>query len=222
MAHPVFNAHTLITEVGEGCPGLFRGAPAAGRCAEVSSIQVNAIGPNKSSESNSLGCTALQWIALAKCNAGHAHVTPMPHAHARSQSQSRLISNQLPSNPTLPSPIDHQPNPGNAMQCNATKMYVKQIPFRPISSHLLPPPPIPSKPSQAKPSQAKPTAVRACGVLHRAVFNGEKKVFRYTVFPKKPTGTPWLMAVGGGWRRLVAVGGGWWLAAVGGWRLVVP
>ena len=69
-------------------------------------------------------------------------------------------------------------------------------------------------------------------------LTGKKKVFRYTVFPKKPAGTPcvqpWLVAVGG-WRlavgvwRLVAIGGWqlavgggwWWLAAVGGWRLVV-
>ena len=57
----------------------------------------------------------------------------------------------------------------------------------------------------------------------RAVLNGKKKVFRYTVSPKKPTGTPCVgggrLAVGG-WR--LAVGGSWWwLAAVGGWGLVV-
>ena len=66
-------------------------------------------------------------------------------------------------------------------------------------------------------------------VCPRAVLNGKKKVFRYTVFPKMPVGTqcvqPWLAAVGG-WRlatgglwRLVV--GDWWrLAVVGGWRLV--
>ena len=78
------------------------------------------------------------------------------------------------------------------------------------------------------------------GTVHthhaRAVLNGKrkKKVFRYTVFPKKPAGTacaqPWLVAVGGwrlaavggwqlatgGWWRLVVVGGGWWLV-IGGW-----
>ena len=65
------------------------------------------------------------------------------------------------------------------------------------------------------------------------------KVFRYTVFPKKPAGTPcvqpWLVApdgwrlaaIGGwqlatgGWWRLVMVGGGWWLAVGGWWRSVV-
>ena len=58
-------------------------------------------------------------------------------------------------------------------------------------------------------------------------------MFRYTVFPNKPAGTPcvgggrwavggWRLAVGGGWWRLVAGGGGWWwVAAVGGWGLVV-
>ena len=70
-------------------------------------------------------------------------------------------------------------------------------------------------------------------------------MFRYTVFPKKPAGTPcvqpWLVAVGGwrlaaisgwqlaagGWWRLVVVGGrlvvgDWWLVAVGSvWRLAV-
>ena len=63
-------------------------------------------------------------------------------------------------------------------------------------------------------------------------LTGKKKVFRYTVFPKKPADTPcvqpWLVsvggwrlvAVGGGWRRLVV--GDWWLVAVGsGWRLAV-
>ena len=89
----------------------------------------------------------------------------------------------------------------------------------------------------------------------RAVLNGEKKVFHCTVFPKKARGhtmcwrwavSSWwlatggwcrLVAVSGGWRRLVvgdwwlmAAGSGWWLAvgrrwrlaAVGGWRLMVP
>ena len=61
----------------------------------------------------------------------------------------------------------------------------------------------------------------------RAVLNEKKKVFFSTVFPKKPAGTPcvggavgdWrLVAVGGGWRRLMV--GDWWLMAVGsGWRL---
>ena len=65
----------------------------------------------------------------------------------------------------------------------------------------------------------------------RAVLNGEKKVFHYTVSPKKPAGTPcaqpWLVAVGGwrlatgGWWRLVVVGGGWWLVIGGWWRLAV-
>ena len=58
----------------------------------------------------------------------------------------------------------------------------------------------------------------------RAVLNGEKRCF-----PKKARGHTmcWRWAVGGwrlavgGW-RLVAVGGGWWwLAAVGAWGLVV-
>ena len=57
----------------------------------------------------------------------------------------------------------------------------------------------------------------------RAVLNGKKKVFRYTVFPKKPAGTscvqPWLVAVGG-WQ--LAVGGGWWRLVVDDWWLVVP
>ena len=53
---------------------------------------------------------------------------------------------------------------------------------------------------------------RRTAAANRAVLNGEKKekkVFRYTVFPKKPVGTPcvqpWLVVVGG-W-RLVAIGG---------------
>ena len=52
-------------------------------------------------------------------------------------------------------------------------------------------------------------------------------MFLYTVFPKKPAGTPcvgggWL-AVGSGWRRLVAVVavGGWGLVVNGGWRVAV-
>ena len=60
----------------------------------------------------------------------------------------------------------------------------------------------------------------------RAVLNRKKKVFRYTVFPKKPAGTPcvgggrwavggWRLAVGGGWWLLVVVGGGWCLG-IGG------
>ena len=56
----------------------------------------------------------------------------------------------------------------------------------------------------------------------RAILNRKKKVFRYTVFPKKPAGTPcvqpWLVAVGG-W-RLAAIGG-WQLATGGWWQLVV-
>ena len=76
-------------------------------------------------------------------------------------------------------------------------------------------------------------------------------MFLYIVFPKKPAGTlcvgggwlavgDWrLVAVGGGWRRLVlgdwwlmavavvggwrwVVAGGWRLVAVGGWQLMVP
>ena len=87
-------------------------------------------------------------------------------------------------------------------------------------------------------------------VHSRAVLKGGKKVFLYTVFPKRPhvarmfnhgwwrlavggwwwlvVGDWWLVAVGSGWRlavgrrwRLAAVGG-WRLVAVGGWRLVVP
>ena len=73
----------------------------------------------------------------------------------------------------------------------------------------------------------------------RTVLNEKKKLFRYTVLPKKPAGTPcvqprsvavsdwrlpavgsWQLAVGGGWQRLVV--GDWWLVAVGsGWRLAV-
>ena len=52
----------------------------------------------------------------------------------------------------------------------------------------------------------------------------KKKVFCYTVFPKKPAGTPcvksWFLAVGGWW-RLVVVGGSWWLVIGGWWQLVV-
>ena len=73
----------------------------------------------------------------------------------------------------------------------------------------------------------------------RAVLNGKKKLFRYTVFPKKPAGTPcaqpWLVAAGswrlaaigswqlatGGWWWLVVLGGRWWLVVGGWWRLVV-
>ena len=83
-------------------------------------------------------------------------------------------------------------------------------------------------------------ATRTCqAVQGRAILNGKKTVFRYTVFPKKPAGTPcvqpWLVAVGGwglaaiggwqlatgGWWRLVVVGGCWWLVIGGWWRLVV-
>ena len=46
-------------------------------------------------------------------------------------------------------------------------------------------------------------------------------MFHYTVFPKKPAGTPcvqpWLVA-GGGWRFAI---GGWWRLGVGDWWLVV-
>ena len=65
-----------------------------------------------------------------------------------------------------------------------------------------------------------------CYVHSGRSLTQKKKVFCYTVFPKKPAGTPWLVAVGG-WRRLavgswrLAVGGGWWLVIGGWWRLVV-
>ena len=62
----------------------------------------------------------------------------------------------------------------------------------------------------------------------RAVLNGEKKSVPLHSFPKKSprahhvlaVGGWRLVAVGGGWRRLVV--GDWWLMAVGsGWRLAV-
>ena len=75
-------------------------------------------------------------------------------------------------------------------------------------------------------------ATRTCqAVQGRAVLNGKKKVFRYTVFRKKPAGTPcvqpslaaiggWQLATGGWW-RLVVIGGCWWLVIGGWWRVVV-
>ena len=56
-----------------------------------------------------------------------------------------------------------------------------------------------------------------------APLTGKKKVFLYTVFPKKARGHTmcWRWVVGGGrlttgnWWRLVVVGGGWWLG-IGG------
>ena len=54
----------------------------------------------------------------------------------------------------------------------------------------------------------------------RAVLNGEKKVFLYTVSPKQSPRAHQVLAAGGGrlavghW-PLVAVGGGWWLAVDG-------